>query len=73
MRIFVGIPISQELQGRILEWEDKHQEPIFKNQTNSKNQISNPIRCVAGKNLHVTLAPPWETGEWKVESEKSKV
>jgi 2'-5' RNA ligase len=48
-RIFVAVPISEELQEEILEWE--------------KNYRRLPVRWIAGKNLHVTLIPPWESEE----------
>ncbi len=57
-RIFVGIPISDELQEKIL---------LF-----SKQQQSLPVRWLKGKNLHITLAPPWRTWDWKEIYEKLK-
>ncbi|MCL5666586.1 MAG: RNA 2',3'-cyclic phosphodiesterase [Patescibacteria group bacterium] len=60
MRVFVAIPISKELQGGILEWVTNFQFPISNFQP----------RWLQGKNLHVTLVPPWQTREWKAESEK---
>jgi 2'-5' RNA ligase len=46
-RIFVAITISPALQSQILQWQE---------------QYSNlPVRWLSGKNLHVTLIPPWET------------
>ena len=44
-RIFIALPISESLQQEILEWEEK-----FSNL---------PIRWLQGKNLHITLVPPW--------------
>jgi len=49
MRLFVAIKISEELQKEILEWERDYQRL--------------PVRWIAGKNLHVTLIPPWESEE----------
>ncbi|MDP2630697.1 MAG: RNA 2',3'-cyclic phosphodiesterase [Candidatus Uhrbacteria bacterium] len=44
-RIFVAIPISDELQQEIERWEQSFQK--F------------PARWLLGKNLHITLVPPW--------------
>lgn len=44
-RIFVAAAISSELQKEILEWGKEHEEL--------------PVRWLAGKNLHITLIPPW--------------
>ena len=46
MRVFVAVPISNELQGKILEWEK-----FFPDLS---------VRWLLGKNLHITLVPPWE-------------
>lgn len=46
MRLFVAVPISENLQNEILEWEKSHQNL--------------PVRWLKGKNLHITLIPPWE-------------
>lgn len=47
-RIFIGIPASEELQKMVTDWK------------NSRNDLLGlPIRWVNGKNLHLTLAPPW--------------
>jgi len=46
MRVFVAIPIPEGLQGEILAWEEKCR--------------GLPVRWLKGKNLHVTLVPPWE-------------
>lgn len=74
MRVFVGIKLSEELVGRILEWIKRFQESSSKYQTNSKNQILNTqIRFIEPKNLHITLVPPWETDDWQIESQKLKV
>lgn len=59
----MGIPISEDIKGRILEWGDKFQI------SNNKFQI----RWIEPKNLHVTLVPPWEEVEWKVASNKLQV
>lgn len=44
-RIFVAIPISPELQAKIRKW--------------TKKISALPVRWLAGKNLHITLVPPW--------------
>src|SRR5438067_503805 len=45
MRVFVGIQISDEIKREIIDWQKVHSE--F------------PVRWIEGKNLHVTLVPPW--------------
>lgn len=45
-RVFLALPISERLQGEIQTWEQQ-----FKNI---------PVRWLKGKNLHLTLIPPWE-------------
>src|SRR3989344_8389345 len=57
MRVFVAIKISEELQKRILEWEEKYK--------------ALPVRWLPPENLHITLIPPWE--EKNVEEVKSKL
>lgn len=44
-RIFAAIPISPSLQREILSWEKEYAIP--------------EVRWLAGKNLHITLVPPW--------------
>lgn len=44
-RIFVALPISAALQEEIVEWEKKFS--------------TLPVRWLHGKNLHITLVPPW--------------
>jgi len=44
-RIFVALPISASLEADILAWEEKYARL--------------PVRWLDGKNLHVTLVPPW--------------
>lgn len=44
-RVFAAIPISSSLQREILAWEKKH--------------ATLPVRWLAGKNIHITLVPPW--------------
>jgi 2'-5' RNA ligase len=69
-RIFVGIPISEELQKEILEW----QMIIYQDFDLSLNPSPTPgegnkVRWLAGKNLHITLVPPWQTSHeaWNME------
>jgi RNA 2',3'-cyclic 3'-phosphodiesterase len=45
-RIFVAFPLSQQLQEIILNWR--------------KTYDDFPVRWLEGKNLHITLIPPWE-------------
>lgn len=47
-RVFVAIPISENTQKEILQWEENFQ--------------SLPVRWLKGKNLHITLIPPWYEG-----------
>lgn len=56
-RVFVALPISRELQNEILEWEKK-----FK---------SLAVRWLEGKNLHITLVPPFYADEEEVEKLKN--
>jgi 2'-5' RNA ligase len=44
-RIFIAITISKQLQAEILRWSQKYKKL--------------PVRWLAGKNLHITLVPPW--------------
>ncbi len=45
-RVFVGIPIGDELRNKITNFAEEHS--IF------------PVRWIEGKNLHITLVPPWK-------------
>lgn len=47
-RVFVAIPISENTQKEILKWEENFQNL--------------PVRWLKGKNLHITLLPPWYEG-----------
>lgn len=53
-RIFIALPISQELQKIILKWE--------------KNYKNLPVRWLSPKNLHITLVPPWYESDIKKNS-----
>ncbi|MDO8515795.1 MAG: 2'-5' RNA ligase family protein, partial [bacterium] len=44
-RLFIAIPISQSLQTEIVVWAEKY--------------FTLPVQWLQGKNLHVTLIPPW--------------
>ncbi len=44
-RIFVAVGISKNLRDDVLSWE--------------KSFSSLPVRWLEGKNLHITLVPPW--------------
>jgi len=46
MRIFIAIPISEKLQKKIANYRDFYH--------------GLPVRWLEGKNLHITLVPPWE-------------
>lgn len=56
-RIFLAVKISEPLQEEILEFENDFRKL--------------PVRWLAGKNLHVTLVPPWY--EEDIESAVSKI
>ena len=45
-RVFVGIPISDELKTKIEAWDKEHK--VF------------PVRWIQQKNLHITLVTPWQ-------------
>ncbi len=68
-RIFVAIPISEELQVKILEWEKQWLVAT----TAGKKATADKIRWLAGKNLHITLIPPWYVSESELEKVKSKM
>ncbi|MEW6610245.1 MAG: RNA 2',3'-cyclic phosphodiesterase [Patescibacteria group bacterium] len=48
-RVFLAIPISLSLQNEVTTWE--------------RNFQNLPVRWLKGKNLHITLIPPWETND----------
>ncbi|MFC1595071.1 RNA 2',3'-cyclic phosphodiesterase [Patescibacteria group bacterium] len=52
-RIFIAISISEGLQNKILEW--------------GKSYENLPVRWLKGKNLHITLIPPWYCEEEKIQ------
>jgi len=45
MRVFVGIPLNQELKSKAVNWQAEHQKL--------------PVRWMQKKNMHITLVPPW--------------
>ena len=52
-RIFIALPISESLQSEILSWQ---------------GQFPNlPVRWLKGKNLHITLVPPFYVNEQELE------
>ncbi|MEK7122663.1 MAG: RNA 2',3'-cyclic phosphodiesterase [Patescibacteria group bacterium] len=55
-RIFVALPIEKKLQDEILAWEEQF------------TKLS--VRWLTGKNLHVTLVPPWYTEDVEEVCEK---
>lgn len=55
-RIFVGLPVSIRLQEEISEWEKGYKDL--------------PVRWMVGKNLHITLVPPWYTDDVEAVAEK---
>ena len=55
-RIFVAIGIPNDLQEEILRWEKLHEKL--------------PVRWLSGKNLHITLVPPWHEEDIKTVAEK---
>jgi 2'-5' RNA ligase len=57
-RIFIGLPIGENLQDKILKFEKK-----FKNL---------PVRWILPHNLHITLVPPWYENNIEEVKEKLK-
>jgi 2'-5' RNA ligase len=57
-RIFIGLKISKRLQAEITRWQKRH--------------IDLPIRWIAGKNLHITLIPPFYARNIKTIAAKLK-
>ena len=62
-RIFIGIKISDELAKEILDWK----KPFW------KSFAKTPLRWIEGKDLHITLIPPWHMDEEEVEWVKQKL
>jgi len=48
-RIFVAIPVSERLQEEIFNWRQQY--------------LQLPVRWLLGKNIHITLIPPWYCDE----------
>lgn len=48
-RVFIALPLSTELQNTIFFWEQRFQNL--------------PVRWLKGKNLHITLVPPFEVDD----------
>ncbi|MCK6462641.1 MAG: RNA 2',3'-cyclic phosphodiesterase [Candidatus Pacebacteria bacterium] len=60
-RIFIAIPIPEDSQKEILDW------------INSKTELQKlPVRWLAGKNLHLTLVPPWRENDIESTTDKLK-
>jgi len=55
-RVFVAIPISEPLQEEILNWENECQK---RGACPAPFNRKGGVRWLAGKNLHLTLVPPW--------------
>lgn len=59
MRVFIGIPASEEIKAKVLEW---------KTSVGLSTLIPDPspigrgalVRWIKPQNLHITLVPPWE-------------
>ena len=49
-RYFIGFSIPSSIVAQVGEWQ--------------KNHGHWPIRFTAGRNLHITMVPPWEGGEF---------
>lgn len=45
-RLFIGFQISPAVQAQVADWQRAHTRL--------------PVRFVSGRNLHITLIPPWE-------------
>ncbi len=54
-RVFIGLPISSHLQEEIDEWR--------------KQYTNLPVKWLRGKNIHVTLLPPWYSEDIDKEKE----
>ncbi|MCL4437609.1 2'-5' RNA ligase family protein [Patescibacteria group bacterium] len=55
-RIFIAVPISKYLQEEIFNWEKKYEKL--------------PVRWLSGKNIHITIIPPWYEDNLEVIIEK---
>lgn len=66
-RIFVAIKISEALEETIEEWKKE-----FAGRQAFARSAMNGIRWLNGKNLHITLIPPWYEGDIKNQIVKIK-
>lgn len=66
-RIFIAIPISEKLQQEILSWEEKYKKLLV------VSKVEPPVRWLAGKNLHITLIPPWYADNNGIKNLKLKI
>jgi 2'-5' RNA ligase len=64
-RIFVAIQAPKDLQKEISKWVEG-----FSAKSPAHRETSRYIRWLKGKNLHVTLVPPWEEDDFGVEKVK---
>lgn len=65
MRIFIAIPISENLQKEIVKYREFYPDLSVRPVRNGR--ISNGVRWLEGKNLHITLIPPWKLEENSLE------
>lgn len=63
-RIFIALPISEKLQNEILAWKEKW----LKSQPAVALAKVSKIRWLSGKNLHITLIPPWYVSEGELKN-----
>jgi len=67
-RIFISLPISDDLREKIFLWR----EDFLRKNSNLKDSFK--IRWLEGKNLHITIIPPWyEKDTLKIENRISQV
>ncbi len=68
-RIFVGIKTPELLQQKILAWKTDFLDgrPSFAKATDGK------VRWLKGKNLHITLVPPWYEEAEKIASRELQI
>lgn len=60
-RLFVAVKISEALQKEILVWREKF-----------SGRLPDKVRWLSGKNLHITLIPPWYESNIKDQISKIK-
>ena len=52
IRVFVGIPASEEISKKITKWAEDHKDW--------------PLRFVSGTGLHITVVQPWDAEESQI-------